>query len=50
MAWGFKSPLAHTHIYIGPAVTVFVAAGSLVCVSPGWDVSPGWVVNRYPEI
>ncbi len=36
MAWGFKSPLAHVHIYIGPAVTVFVAAGSLVCALPGW--------------
>lgn len=36
MAWGFKSPLAHTHIYIGPAVTVFVAAGFLVCALPGW--------------
>ena len=36
MAWGFKSPLAHTHIYIGPAVTVFVAAGFLVCAVPGW--------------
>lgn len=36
MAWGFKSPLAHTHIYIGPAVTVFVAAGSLVYALPGW--------------
>lgn len=36
MAWGFKSPLAHTHICIGPAVTVFVAAGSLVYALPGW--------------
>ncbi len=49
MAWGFKSPLAHTHIYIGPAVTVVVAAGPLACILPGWDVSPGWVLSGYPE-
>ena len=41
-AWGFKSPLAHTHIYIGPAVTVVVAAGLLyVLVSMFW-VSRLW--------
>ena len=33
---GGSSPPSRTHIHIGPAVTVFVAAGSLVCALPGW--------------
>ena len=49
MAWGFKSPLAHAHIYIGPAVTVVVAAGLLyVLVSMFW-VSRLWGGMSRPD-